>query len=93
MSKSEQFLEFHQNHPEIYAMFKHYCFSAIDSGKKKYSARAIMERLRWELNIDHSGEYKINDHCIPYYARQFLSDYPQHKDFFELRTLSQPDTL
>ena len=94
MTPQERFQEFHYDNPEVYTMFKHFAFKAMDSGRRKYSARAIMERLRWELNIQTKSEdYKINDHTIPHYARMFLRDFPDHEGFFETRSLGRPDTL
>ena len=75
-------------------MFKHFAFKALDSGRNKYSARAIMERLRWELNIQtESEDYKINNDTIPHYARMFLRDFPQHQGFFETRSHEEQDKL
>ena len=94
MTPQERFQEFHYDNPEVYTMFKHFAFKAMDSGRRRYSARAIMERLRWELSIQtKSDDYKINNDTIPLYARMFLRDFPQHQGFFETRSQIQQDTL
>ena len=91
MNYREAFNIFDRENPEVYTLFKSFCFEVLNRGKQKYSARAIMERLRWELDLNPRGSdiYKINDHTIPYYARKFLAEPPQHGSFFEIRKLHQ----
>ena len=83
----QAFEEFHATNPKIYHYFQYFALAAINNGIKRFSAYAIMQRIRWELEVDtHGSSYKINNNHIAFYARLFMSEYPQHKDFFETRT-------
>ncbi len=81
------FHEFHRTNPNIFASFQDQVFKAIKSGKKKLSARTIIEFIRWNLFIETEDDsaYKINNNYIPYYARMFMKDHPEHGGIFELR--------
>ena len=48
MNYREAFNIFDRENPEVYTLFKSFCFEVLNRGKQKYSASAIMERLRWE---------------------------------------------
>ena len=80
----ENFQEYDKQHPEIYEMFKRFALQAA-SVKKRYSAKSIFHRLRWETMISGSGDYKIDDGWISHYARKFIDEFPKHEDFFETR--------
>jgi len=80
----ENFEVFHSEHPEIYSQFCKFAKQAAQF-KKKYSAKAIFHRVRWETMVTGEGDYKIDDGWISHYARKFLEDHPQHTGFFETR--------
>jgi len=94
LSRQEQleakFREFHEVHPEVYGWFEAFAFELIRNGWKSHSAYTIMGRVRYEAAIHglETTEYKINNNHIPYYARKFLRDHPQHKGFFVTRELT-----
>ena len=82
----KRFDAFHADNPDVYELFKRFTFEKIDAGKKKYSARGIIFRIRWETDIQTTEEQpNINDHWSPFYARMFMRDFPRHEGFFELR--------
>lgn len=79
----DEFNQYHTENPHIYEMFERFTFQAIASGRKYFSARAIIERMRWQTQIeDNSQTFKISDHPMPFYARLFEKNHPQHKGFF-----------
>lgn len=87
MDNQTQFEKFHENNPAIYEMFWRFAHEVIDRGYKKYSADAIMHRVRWETNIvTDSNQFKINNNHVAFYARLFMKDNPAHAAFFETRT-------
>jgi len=94
LSRQEQleakFREFHEAHPEVYGWFEAFAFELIRNGWKSHSAYTIMGRVRYEAAIHglKTTEYKINNNHIPYYARKFLRDHPQHGEFFTIRELT-----
>lgn len=83
----EEFLKFHRANPSVFMAFAQYAFQAIQSGRERYSARAIMERVRWSIEItSKQGEFKINNNHVTFYARLFEATYPAHAGFFERRS-------
>ena len=88
----EQVRNYHHYHPEVWELFKSFTLKLIDSGRKHYSANAIFERIRWEKDLGNGSEaaFKLNNNYRAFYARRFMSSYPQHEGFF--RTRAQPST-
>ena len=86
MAHEEQFCLFHQNNPRVYELFKRFTFEVIKKGVRKWSADAVMHRVRWEASlITDDPKFKINNNYITFYARLFMAEYPQHQGFFEIR--------
>lgn len=55
-------------------------------GRKKYSARTIIEVLRHESALADTGEpWKLNDHNTPDLSRLYLLTRPGTEGFFEKR--------
>lgn len=77
----EEFLEFHNSHPEVYETFKKEIFEAIQRGSEVSSIQLMTEHGRWR-----SG-YKINNNHSAYYSRIFIEENPQYKSFFRIRKL------
>ena len=77
---------FHIANPQVYTLFKRFAFEAINAGHLHYSADAICHRVRWHTSmVTRDDHFKINNNWAPYYARQFMSDFPEHDEFFRLR--------
>jgi len=58
--------------------------------RSHYSARTIIEVLRWNSDISEGSNelFKINDHCIPGLSRLWMSKHgKKHPKFFEHRRL------
>lgn len=81
------FQRFHIENPNIYALFQKEVFRAIKAGRTRISARTVMEFIRWSIYVETTDEagYKINNNHIPFYARMFMKDHPEHRSLFELR--------
>ena len=96
----ERFEEFHTENPVVYQLFKGYVIMLHRAGKRRYSAKAIMERIRWEqaISTTRTGawhvvagkEVKINDHYTRSYVRMFVRDFPAFIDGFETREIKTP---
>lgn len=82
------FVAYHAANPHVYEVFKKFASDAIQAGLAKYSARAIVHRIRWHFDVEtaRTDDFKINNNHSPFYARLFLEEHPQHAGFFELRT-------
>ena len=84
----DAFNKFHAENPTIYMYFKQYASQMLSSGCKKISSKLIINRIRWEIYIETKGEgYRINDAFTAWYAREFVKDYPEHRDKFEFRKI------
>ena len=84
----EKFEQFHNTNPMVFSLFKLQVQKAISKGKKKLSAKTILGYIRWEIALQTSGDdFKINDAFTSRYARKYVSQFPEHKDIFEFRSL------
>ena len=82
--------EWHKNNPQVYEKFKLYTFDAISSGRKNYSHWAIINRIRWNAEIETSGgDFKISNDHICFYARLFHAQFPEYDGFFKLKPLKE----
>ena len=81
-----KFESFHADNPHVYTLFCRFTLQAIAAGRGRYSARMIIERIRWHTTIETSShDYKINGNHVPFYARLFERDHPAHRGLFERR--------
>ena len=79
-----KFIQHHDKNRRVWHYFKHYTFEAIRK-KKKMGAKAIAERVRWEVEIAHNEKFKVANSYIAYYARIFEVKYPQYQGYFNKR--------
>lgn len=98
MSKihAERWKEFHKANPAVWELFNHFTEEVIAAGHKRYSADAIMHRVRWETSVRTTSApiagriLKINDHHVAYYARLWLyKNGKTHPNFFTLRNVAK----
>ena len=81
----EEFLKFDEECPRVWQYFQMFTFDRIYRGFKRFSAYAVIERIRWETELpDTEGEFKISNNHRPFYARAFMEAFPQHVGFFQL---------
>ena len=58
----------------------------LSIGFRKYSADAILHRIRWHERVEKQNRaFKCNDHWTAPLARWFLERNPDAAGFFELR--------
>lgn len=82
------FNQFHAENPHIYQSFEEQALKAIAKGRKKISAKLLINWMRWNEFLNSSDQnFKINDAYQSYYPRLFIERHPQHKDIFEFRKL------
>lgn len=81
-----EFNAYHKANPDIFKMFFEFASEILRTGRKQYSAKTIMERIRWEKDLKNSKEdFKINNNYTAYYARGLMQRYPEFIGFFEIR--------
>ncbi len=83
----KRFLEYHAEHPEVWRLFKQYANTAYRSGRKHYSAWAIMNRVRWDHDMKKTEEFKISNDYIALYSRTLMHYHPKYKGFFRTRPM------
>lgn len=83
----EAFVKYHKDHPHIYQGFKKLSYQMIGTGRKRYSAKMIINVLRWESDLKAVGEeYKVSDRFQSMYARLLAFHDPQFENFFEFHS-------
>lgn len=71
--------------PNVWKTFETFALKAAEKNKR-IGAKAIMERVRWEMQIEYNqAEFKANNNYTAYWARIFALKHPQYGDFFETR--------
>jgi len=93
-ARVKEFFKFHNENPEIYQLFKQFAKEMRDTGRSKYSSKAIMERIRWHYDIRARGreEFKINNNYTAMYPRIMIVDDNSWLGFFNLRKLTTVPT-
>lgn len=83
------FRKFHKLNPNVYMAFKGQVYRAIQKKKQKISSKALLNWIRWELQLDIKGKdvYKINDAFTSRYSRLFIKQHPQYAEIFDFRNL------
>jgi len=80
--------QWHKQNPHIYQAFEAYSLYAISKGNQKLSAWLIINRLRWDAEVETAGgEFKISNNFIAFYARLFMTYHPKHKGFFTIKKM------
>lgn len=82
------FLRYHREHPEVYVLFKRFAGELRAASRERYSARTIVERIRWHyaVNPDCTPDgFKITNYVSPHYARLLIQEEPEWAPFFVLR--------
>jgi len=87
--------DWHKANPDVYDLFVKYSFEAIEAGRNRYSQWAIINRIRWNKEVETTGcdEFKISNDHIAFYARLFHAEHPEHKDFFLVKQLKEEKAI
>jgi len=84
----DEFEAYIAKNPGVWIMFKRYAADVKESGVQRYSARTIIERIRWHHEIEHRrADWKLNNNFTPYFARKLIREDPSYAKVFELREL------
>ena len=83
-----RFVAFHTMNPHVYASFTELARRMRATGKKRYSAQAIIYVLRWEYDLKTQGDvFEINNDFTSIYARLLCIEDSEFLHFFELRRM------
>jgi hypothetical protein len=73
--------------PDVCLQFEKLALELRGLGFDRYSADAILHRVRWHFNVERGDRgFKVNNDYAAPLARWFLKRHPGAKGFFELRT-------
>jgi len=82
---TERFIEFHEAHPEIYEHYKKLADIAFSRGHTHFGIGNLTEVVRWDIRVKGGLDFKINNSFRAYYARMLAAEFPEYRDWFELR--------
>jgi hypothetical protein len=77
--------QFHRAHPAVWTLFCEFTQDRIARGFTHYSAKAVMERIRWETDQSGDADWKINNNFASFYGRRWMKLHPEHDGFFRTR--------
>jgi hypothetical protein len=85
-----RFLRWHMTHKDVWKAFESLCFYVIGKGKDKCGSMAILNKVRWDVEIEfNQGELKCPNDWAPYFARIFCWKHPQHAGLFNNKQLGR----
>lgn len=88
----DKFIEFHLTNQAVFEKFKTLASLMRGRGRPKYSAWVIVNKIRWDYDIDGPGGlFKINNDFIALYSRLLIASDNSFSDFFELRSMKPND--
>ena len=85
---ADRFNEYDESNPHVWELFKQFTRDAYKAGHGRFSAQAIIERIRWKTSVETRGEFKINNDFAACYARKFHHENPHLDGFFRTRNSS-----
>lgn len=91
MTRAQQFAQFDEQHPDIYAEYVACAKQLRLQGVQRYSSIGLLAVIRYQrLTSNHGVKdsgFAINNNYAPYYARKLADEYPiEFGEFFEMRT-------
>jgi hypothetical protein len=76
---------------DVCTLFEKLTLEVRSKGWQRYSADAILHRIRWHYQIDiGKRSFKANNNWTAPLARWFMACHPEADGFFELRTSPTP---
>jgi hypothetical protein len=75
-------------------LFESLSLRVHENGHKRYSADAILHRIRWHYHIERGDTaFKANNNWTAPLARWFLANHPEAPGFFETRERISQDEV
>jgi hypothetical protein len=80
----EAFMQSFLQNPLVWRQFERYALDAIQT-RRKVGAKAVMERVRWETEIERAEDFKVSNNWTAYYARIFALKHPAYRNYFDFK--------
>jgi|694.fasta_scaffold02764_37 hypothetical protein len=78
------FIENFLANPLVWRQFERFALDAIQT-RRKLGAKAVMERVRWETEIERNEDFKVSNNWTAYYARIFALKHPAYRNYFDFK--------
>jgi len=85
--KKQAWWEWHKENPKVWEYFERFSLEIVKMRRKKVSHWLIINRIRWEVYMETTGEFKISNDYIAFYARLWKAKYPQYADLFNTKKM------
>jgi len=84
-----RFEEYHKKNPQVFDLFEKFAKKIRIVGYKNFGAKAIMERVRWEMIVSTTDNepFKINNNYTSRYVRLLEEKDSSFEGFFRKRQL------
>ena len=91
--RKKEWWDWHKANPLVWQNFERFSNEAVNRGVKKISHWLIINRIRWEVYFETTGdEFKISNDYIAFYARLWQARHPEHRDLFTTKKMiGEPD--
>lgn len=83
-----RFREYHKENPEVFDTFEELAYRAWDAGVRKMSHWMLLNRVRWEFEVeahDSSSPFRISNDYFAFYVRRLIAKDPQFIEMFTLK--------
>ena len=81
-SLEQQAAEWMDAHPHIMRRFQRLALDAASRGKK-FGAKALAERVRWDSSIEGDERWKVPNNHVAYVARELIRRHPHLADYMD----------
>jgi hypothetical protein len=79
---------------DVVHLFEKLSLEIYRRGFVRYSARAVLHRIRWHYHIDKGDmSFKCNNNWTPKLSRWFMDNHPELGEFFETRASPTPHDM
>lgn len=76
--------------PNVWALFLKFAREMSLTGKRRYSAAMIVERIRWHTMVETKDDnFKISNDFRAYYGRKLMAHYDEFRGFFTTKETRQ----
>lgn len=79
---------------DVVHLFEKLALELAARGHPRYSARAILHRIRWHYTVDENrSDFKCNNNWTPRLSRWFMDKHPELGEFFSTRASPAPHDM
>lgn len=82
----DAFVDAYIANPGVWRAFEALTLDVIRRGRRAGS-KAIIERVRWDVEVEAGDVWKVNNNWAPYYGRVFEIKHPRHAGYFKKREI------